>query len=247
MKAQAAPARRVLMVDREPQIHRLIALLLGDGYQVDGARDADQALGLVHDTPYDVVLVDEDLPGAQPGGGFDLLRRVRRAAPDLSLILFSADARVEKAVEAMRAGAHDYLRKTVSASELRGAVERAAERGNLAREVRRLRSEVERARGLGQLIGNSDMHDGNLSFLPGLRLAPVYDMLPMLYAPERGVELPERVFQPPLPTPAERPAWQAALPAARVFWRRAAADARLTDGFRALCERNAGHLGMLDA
>jgi DNA-binding NtrC family response regulator len=145
-----SPARRVLMVDREPQIHRLIALLLGDGYQVDGARDADEALALVHDTPHDVVLVDEDLDG-----GSDLLRRIRRAAPDLSLILFSADARVEKAVEAMRAGANDYLRKTVSAAELRGAVERAAERGNLAREVRRLRSEVERARGLGQLIGNS--------------------------------------------------------------------------------------------
>ncbi len=144
----SAPARRVLMVDREPQIHRLIALLLGDEYQVDGARDGDEALALAHDTPYDVVLVDEDL-------GFELLRRLRRAAPDLSLILFSADARVEKAVEAMRSGAHDYLRKTVSAAELRGAVERAAERGNLAREVRRLRSEVERARGLGQLIGDS--------------------------------------------------------------------------------------------
>jgi two-component system, NtrC family, response regulator HydG len=152
----SAPARRVLMVDREPQIHRLIALLLGEGYQVDGARDADEALALAHDTPYDVVLVDEDLTGSPPGpNGFELLRRLRRAAPDLSLILFSADARVEKAVEAMRSGAHDYLRKTVSAAELRGAVERAAERGNLAREVRRLRSEVERARGLGQLIGDS--------------------------------------------------------------------------------------------
>jgi len=157
VKPANAPGRRVLMVDREPQIHRLIALLLGEEYQVDGARDGEEALSLAHDTPYDVVLVDEDLPGAQPGaaGGFELLRRLRRAAPDLSLILFSADARVEKAVEAMRSGAHDYLRKTVSAAELRGAVERAAERGNLAREVRRLRSEVERARGLGQLIGDS--------------------------------------------------------------------------------------------
>ena len=156
VKPASAPARRVLMVDREPQIHRLIALLLGDEYQVDGARDGEEALSLAHDTPYDVVLVDEDLPGSSPGpGGFELLRRLRRAAPDLSLILFSADARVEKAVKAMRSGAHDYLRKTVSAAELRGAVERAAERGNLAREVRRLRSEVERARGLGQLIGDS--------------------------------------------------------------------------------------------
>jgi two-component system, NtrC family, response regulator HydG len=146
-----APLRRVLMVDREPQIHRLIALLLGDEYQVDGARDAGEALALIHDTPYDAVLVDEDLPD----GGAELMARIRRIAPDLSLILFSADARVEKAVAAMRSGAHDYLRKTVSSAELRGAVERAAERGSLTREVRRLRSEVERARGLGQLIGDS--------------------------------------------------------------------------------------------
>ena len=151
-RAAQAPLRRVLMVDREPQIHRLIALLLGEEYQVDGARDAVEALALVHDTPYDAVLVDEDLPDV---AGTELMSRIRRIAPDLSLILFSADARVEKAVAAMRSGAHDYLRKTVSSAELRGAVDRAAERGSLTREVRRLRSEVERARGLGQLVGDS--------------------------------------------------------------------------------------------
>jgi DNA-binding NtrC family response regulator len=150
--AAQAPLRRVLMVDREPQIHRLIALLLGDEYQVDGARDAGEALGLIHDTPYDAVLLDEDLPDAN---GSELMARIRRIAPDLSLILFSADARVEKAVAAMRSGAHDYLRKTVSSAELRGAVDRAAERGSLTREVRRLRSEVERARGLGQMVGDA--------------------------------------------------------------------------------------------
>jgi two-component system response regulator HydG len=148
----SAPLRRVLMVDREPQIHRLIALLLGDEYQVDGARDAAEALALIHGTPYDAVLVDEDLPDV---AGAELVSRIRRIAPDLSLILFAADARVEKAVAAMRSGAHDYLRKTVGSAELRGAVERAAERGSLTREVRRLRSEVERARGLGQLVGDS--------------------------------------------------------------------------------------------
>ena len=151
-QAAEAPLRRVLMVDREPQIHRLIALLLGDEYQVDGARDAAEALALIHNTPYDAVLVDEDLPDTS---GAELMARIRRIAPDLSLILFSADARVEKAVAAMRSGAHDYLRKTVSSAELRGAVDRAAERGSLTREVRRLRSEVERARGLGQLVGDS--------------------------------------------------------------------------------------------
>lgn len=97
----------------------------------------------------------------------------------------------------------------------------------------------------GQLIANSDMHDGNLSFLPGLRLAPVYDMLPMLYAPERGVEVAARNFQPALPTPAERPAWEKARTAAQEFWRRAAQDARISRNFRSLCAQNARHLQRL--
>lgn len=95
----------------------------------------------------------------------------------------------------------------------------------------------------GQLIGNTDMHDANLAFLPepgfGLALAPVYDMLPMLYAPVRGVELPPRVFAPGLPLPAERLVWRDAADAAVAFWRRAAADRRISDEFRRTCELNA--------
>ncbi len=99
----------------------------------------------------------------------------------------------------------------------------------------------------GQLIGNTDMHDGNLSFLPGLKLAPAYDMLPMLYAPERGVELPERKFAPKLPLPAEREAWTLAHAAAQSFWAQAAVDARISRTFRAICARNLEVLGRLRA
>jgi two-component system response regulator HydG len=146
------PAPRILVVDAEPQIHRLVALLLGDGYQVDGAGSAVQAIDHVHHTPYDVVLIDTELPEVN---GFDLLRKLRKLAPELAVILMTAQATVQAAVQAIRLGALDYLRKTVSADELRAAVHRAADHGNLAREVRRLRSEVDRARGLDQLIGES--------------------------------------------------------------------------------------------
>ncbi len=91
----------------------------------------------------------------------------------------------------------------------------------------------------GQLIANTDMHDGNLSFRPGLRLAPVYDMLPMLYAPQRGVELPGREFAPPLPLPAQRAAWSVAAAAASDFWQQASTDARISAGFRQTAARNA--------
>jgi len=97
----------------------------------------------------------------------------------------------------------------------------------------------------GELIGNTDMHDGNLSFRPRISagatpliLAPAYDMLPMLYAPRRGVELPPVNFVPRLPLPAEREAWQDAAAAADRFWSRAADDVRISVEFRAICVDN---------
>jgi hypothetical protein len=105
----------------------------------------------------------------------------------------------------------------------------------------------------GRLIANSDMHEGNLAFVPGvdggppLELAPAYDMLPMLYAPGRGVELPQREFTPSLPLPAEREDWLAAADAAMAFWRAAAADERISAGFRAVCKANGKELKRLRA
>ena len=101
----------------------------------------------------------------------------------------------------------------------------------------------------GQLIANTDMHDGNLAFQPapapgpekpggGLQLAPVYDMLPMAYAPARGIEVPARAYVPKLPLPNDQAAWRDAALAARVFWEKAAEDPRISAGFRAVCERN---------
>ncbi len=101
----------------------------------------------------------------------------------------------------------------------------------------------------GRLIANTEMHTGNLSFRPGLHadgragkaprarliLAPVYDMLPMLYAPLPGGELPRRSFEPPLPLPAQRADWLTACVAALAFWQAAAKDTRLSAGFAREC------------
>jgi hypothetical protein len=97
----------------------------------------------------------------------------------------------------------------------------------------------------GQLIGNADMHDGNLSFRPqasasggALSLAPVYDMLPMLYAPQRGVELAPVNLAARLPLPAEREAWQQAASAACQVWAYGAEDSRISAEFRKICNHN---------
>lgn len=91
----------------------------------------------------------------------------------------------------------------------------------------------------GRLIGNTDMHEGNLAFRPGLTLAPVYDMLPMLYAPLRGGELAPRAYAPELPMPDETAAWQRAAAAASQYWQECLADSRISSEFRQTCADNA--------
>ena len=96
----------------------------------------------------------------------------------------------------------------------------------------------------GRLIANTDMHTGNLSFVPNetLALAPTYDMLPMLYAPLPGGELPTRGFEPALPLPPQRGVWVACCRAAIAFWSAVAADERISPTFRRLCAANARRL-----
>ena len=110
--------------------------------------------------------------------------------------------------------------------------------------------QIDRLWWFGQLIANTDMHFGNLSFglaarasLPGLKLAPAYDMLPMRYAPLAGGELPRlSAFTPALPLPAQRASWDSACAAGLVFWQRASQDIRISDDFRRECQANAGIL-----
>lgn len=93
----------------------------------------------------------------------------------------------------------------------------------------------------GGLIGNTDMHFGNLTFwlddaLP-LRLAPAYDMLPMLWAPRIADATPAPEFAPTLPLPADREIWQEAAVLAEAFWRRVAADDRVSSDFAQIADR----------
>lgn len=90
----------------------------------------------------------------------------------------------------------------------------------------------------GRLIGNTDMHFGNLAFfldlsLP-LALTPTYDMLPMLWAPRPGDATPAPEFTPSAPMPQELELWPEAATLAERFWARVEADARVSDGFRPL-------------
>ncbi|CAN7269790.1 hypothetical protein LJR289_001187 [Pseudoduganella sp. LjRoot289] len=72
-------------------------------------------------------------------------------------------------------------------------------------------------------------------------------MLPMLYAPLRGVEIPQRSFTPALPLPSERDAWLRAANCAMAFWDEAAVDERISDAFRRVCADNGAQVRRLAA
>lgn len=95
----------------------------------------------------------------------------------------------------------------------------------------------------GTLIGNDDMHHGNLSFFaepddPHLRLAPIYDMLPMHYRPAPSGLVRETPFALPDMSGAHRATWAKALSLAVKFWRLASRDERISPAFRTVCASN---------
>jgi two-component system response regulator HydG len=113
---------------------------------IDEVSSAEAALASLDEVAYDVVLTDLHMP---PGpSGIELIRRAREREFDIPFLVLTAHATVETAVDAMREGAFDYLRKTASGDELRTSVARALSHGRMLREVRRLRGEVAEARGL---------------------------------------------------------------------------------------------------
>lgn len=94
----------------------------------------------------------------------------------------------------------------------------------------------------GALIGNTDRHQHNVAFFIGHgrpRLAPVFDQLPMLYAPSADGQAPVRTFTEPLMAADSLDVWSDARDAAREFWSRAADDARVAAELRAACAANA--------
>ena len=93
-------------------------------------------------------------------------------------------------------------------------------------------------RTFGSLIANTDRHFGNLAFFDHcdgkFRLAPIYDMLPMLYAPEHD-QLTARTFEPPDPSSSNLREYGRARALAERFWRNCAQDERISEAFRRIC------------
>src|SRR3954454_104136 len=111
---------KLLIIDDEPHIRQMMRLSLeAAGYQVDEADDGQSGLDRFGDgTQYDAVLLDQRMPGVD---GLETLKRIKKRAPTACVVMVTAYASIELAVDAMRFGATDFLRKPMTPETLRNA------------------------------------------------------------------------------------------------------------------------------
>src|SRR2546430_4152125 len=138
------PLRHVLIAAEDPDLAREALA----GIDVEAVATPAAALERIVTSTFDLVLLDPAL-GGDDEGALALLHRLRTVAPDTVFVIYSAAPTVEFTVRVMRSGALDVVAKRAVPAELRSVVDRAIAHGALAREVRRLRGEIERARGIG--------------------------------------------------------------------------------------------------
>jgi len=131
---------RILVVDDERSMQEFLEILLRrEGYDVTCVGDVDGALLALESDDFDVVISDLQMPGKT---GLDLLHALREASPETVALVMTAFASTETAIAAMKEGAYDYLTKPFQVDEIRLVLEKALEKKLLARENRRLRSEL---------------------------------------------------------------------------------------------------------
>jgi len=146
------PSARILVVDDERSLREFLEIFFRrEGYEVTTAASVDEAQVAVAADDFDVVISDVQLAGAS---GLELLRSVKDAAPDTVVIMITAFATTENAIEAMKQGAYDYITKPFKVDELRLVIEKALEKKLLADENQRLRTAL-RSR-TASLVGSSE-------------------------------------------------------------------------------------------
>jgi DNA-binding NtrC family response regulator len=148
-QSNSSPAS-VLVVDDEPIIRANLAEFLEqEGYSVAAASTGELALDIIARQRFDVMLCDVNLPGID---GIEVLERVTRLSPETFVLLITAYATVESAIDAFHKGAHDYLMKPILLREVERKIQRLLRQRDLFRENQWLRRELHREAEAGEMV-----------------------------------------------------------------------------------------------
>jgi two-component system, NtrC family, response regulator AtoC len=144
------PRPVVLVIDDELGVRESLRFILKDDFEVLEAPDGAAGLEIVRSRRVDVALLDVRMPG-EPGPV--VLPRILALSESIAVILMTAVPHVRTAVDAIKAGAYDYIIKPFNVDEILALVRQAAQQRVLEREVLYLRAELDRAHGFDELVG----------------------------------------------------------------------------------------------
>lgn len=143
----------LLIVDDDLSIREMLeVMLISEGYDVECAEDGTQAIRMLEKKDYDLILCDIRMGTV---GGLAVLREAKKRWPETVVIMISAFATTETAVEAMKEGAYDYIPKPFNVDEVKQTIKKALERKTLEREKEILDAELKKTYHFGCIVGNS--------------------------------------------------------------------------------------------
>ncbi|PYQ12016.1 MAG: Fis family transcriptional regulator [Acidobacteria bacterium] len=181
---------RILIVDDEKGMRDLLSIMLkNEGYKVDAAESATRARDLISRGTYDLVISDIAMPD---GSGVDVLRTAREIQPDCIVILITAYASTESAIEALKLGAYDYIIKPFDVEELRIVLKNALEKRQLERENTLLKRELKETSRFDDLVGESSAMEQVKALLD--RVAPTNSTVLIWGESGTGKELAARAI-----------------------------------------------------
>ena len=149
----ALSAANILIVDDERSMRELLEYMLSrEGYRITLAENGRKAVELVGATDFDLILCDIRLGDIT---GLEVLRAAKQKSPQTVVIMISAYATTETAVEAMNDGAFDYVPKPFDNEELKQTIANALERKTLDAERQVIEDELKNTVHFGKIVGNS--------------------------------------------------------------------------------------------
>ncbi|MEJ2055752.1 MAG: sigma-54 dependent transcriptional regulator, partial [Calditrichaceae bacterium] len=143
----------ILVVDDEQTIRDALKMVLEEeGYNTKSAADGKEALKLINETDYDIVITDLKMPEMD---GMTLTRQCQQLCPQTSIIIITAHGSLESAIEALRIGAYDYILKPFDFDDVLYKIKRLIRQKELVLENQALRQEVERKYSFSNIVGQS--------------------------------------------------------------------------------------------